>query len=437
MAELSLPKEVNYATPLPVLPEGAFSTLMSVQPTNGISFSPSQVIQFDLNASLGNYIDPKSVFIRFKAVCTSGATQGIVRRKPAYTFITRLDEFIGSVPVNSVYQYNLVANGYIDTNFSITDVLGQAFSFGLQGNASAYTDIDGFPLPTASGDSSVLCAAPLVCSALSGLSNFYPTSASAPWRIQLTVAPISEAFTVPANVTAYRIENPELCFQMITLGSNVDNLVMSMAPKIRLHTTGWASASQTIAQGTSGYQSLPFNHRYESLTNLYLYSTVSDTTKAINSWGDSFNPLGTAGANGTCQIQINNQLVPQIPINNNTGGLASVLQFLRMSNSGSITDQRNTMSILTENYNQYAGDATVSTSNLPAKFILGFPLTKVVSSPYAPTSLLSGVSAAQSPINVLLNIGTALNKATNFFLVAQYDEIIEIDTMSKQVNIIC
>ena len=35
MAELSLPKEVNFQAPLPVLPESATATLMSVQSTNG------------------------------------------------------------------------------------------------------------------------------------------------------------------------------------------------------------------------------------------------------------------------------------------------------------------------------------------------------------------------------------------------------------------
>ena len=35
MSELSLPREVNYGAPMPALPDGAVSTLMSVQSTNG------------------------------------------------------------------------------------------------------------------------------------------------------------------------------------------------------------------------------------------------------------------------------------------------------------------------------------------------------------------------------------------------------------------
>ena len=43
MTELSLPASVNY-TKLPQLPDGVTSTLMSVQSTNGISFSQGKTL---------------------------------------------------------------------------------------------------------------------------------------------------------------------------------------------------------------------------------------------------------------------------------------------------------------------------------------------------------------------------------------------------------
>ena len=114
---------------------------MSIQSTNGIEFTPGQVIQFDLPARSGMFLDGKSAFIRFKLVYdASGST--FIRRKPVYTVFSKLDEFVGSVPVNSVYQYNQVANMYIDTNFSGADVLGQAYAWGLESSAS-WNDFDG------------------------------------------------------------------------------------------------------------------------------------------------------------------------------------------------------------------------------------------------------------------------------------------------------
>jgi hypothetical protein len=351
--------------------------------------------------------------------------------------ITRLEEFIGSQPVSSVYQYNLAANSFIDQNFSLADVLGQYPGFGFSINATDYTDVDG-QAGTANATYTGYVAAPLVCSALAGMSHYYPTGLTAPWRIQMTVAPNSEIASVNADITSATIVQPELCFQVIQLGSAVDAMVTQMAPTLKIKTRGWAVASQSVASATTGYQTLPFNHRYESITSLYLHSTSASKAKGVNSWGDSFNPMGTADVNASVQFQIGQQMYPQLPLNNATGGGASILQYLRQCNSGSITDQRNSMSIQLPNWNQFAGNGTASTTNAPAKFVVGIPLEKVVpASPYALTSLLSGVSATQSPINVLLNIGTALNTAFNFYLVAEYDEIIEIMPAMKQVNIVC
>jgi hypothetical protein len=444
MSELSLPREVNYGAPMPALPDGAVSTLMSVQSTNGISFSSGQVIQFDLPSQAGLYIIPSSVFIRYRYTITNTATATapVVVRKPAYTLITRLEEFIGSQPVSSVYAYNLAANSFIDQNFSLADVVGQYAGFGFSANPTDYTDLDGQSgngSGTNGGVYTGYVAAPLVCSALAGMSHYYPTSLTAPWRIQLTVAPLSEVVSVVANVSSIAIVQPELCFQVIQLGSAVDAMVTQMAPTLKIKTRAWAVASQSIASGTSGFQTLPFNHRYESLSSIFLHSCSTSTTKSLNAqWGDSFNPMGTAGTNGSVQFQIGQAMYPQLPLNNATGGVTAVLQYLRQCNSGSITDQRNTMAIQLPNWTQYSGDATASTTNAPAKFVVGIPLEKVVpASPYALTSLLSGVSATQSPINVLLNIGSSLNTQFNFFLVAEYDEIIEIMPAMKQVNIVC
>jgi hypothetical protein len=434
MAELSLPSSLDYKK-LPQLPDGVNTTLMSVQSTNGISFSPSQVIQFDLPSRPGLFIDGKSAFIRYKVTYTSGATAGVIRRKPVYTNFARLDEFVGSIPVNSVYQYNQVANMWVDANCNCADVYGQQYSWGLTQTA-ALSDLDGVTLPTVSADNTFYVSAPLVCSFLTGADKLLPTGLMAPIRIQLTVDTITNIATVAANITTVVISQPELCFNAIDMGVGVENMVKSMGEKIYIKTQGWANASQGIASSTSGFNTLSFNHRYESIENLYFLSS-SSAAKAVNSWGDSFNPLGTAGVNGSFQVQIGQSVYPQLPLNNATGGIASIQQYLREC-SGVITDQRNTMSIFNVNWNQYAGDATASTADAPAKFIIGIPLSRVNNtSPYQQSSLMSGVSAASMPINVLLNAGTAFNSAMNLFLIAQYTALLELDLTNGQTRVIC
>lgn len=430
-----MPSSVDYTKNIPQLPENTSSTLMSVQSTNGISFAPSQVIQFDLPSRAGLYLDPRSVFIRYKVTYTSGATAGVILRKPVYTNFARLDEFIGSVPVNSVSQYNQVANMWVDTNFSLADVYGQQTAWGLD-QATSFADVDGVTL-TASADTSLSLAAPLVCSFLNGCDKLIPLGAMAPIRIQLTVDTIANIASVAANVTAISIVQPEICFSVVDMGSQVDAAIMAASPKIYIKSEGWANSAQGLATATSGSSTLVFNHRYESIENLYLLSS-STGSKGLNKWGDSFNVLGTSIAvNGSVQLTIANQQFPQLPINNSNGGLSAVLQYLRQT-VGSISDQRNTMCITKGNFNYYAGDSTPSTADLPAKFIVGFPVQRLAqSSPYKSSSLMSGVSAASTPINVLLQVGTAFNTAFNFNLIAQYTCLVEIDTMTKQVRVIC
>lgn len=437
MAEVSLPATLDFSKKLPSLPDGVNSQLLCVQATNGIKFEAGQVAQFDLPARSGLFLDGRTAFIRYKVSFTSGATAGVVRRKPAYTFISKLDEFIGGTPVSSVYQYNQVANMFIDTNFSMADVQGQAYSFGLD-NAT-WADVDGVA-GTASGDKTLYVSAPLVCSALGSCDKLLPTGLmGGNYRVQLTFDTITNIFTVPANVSAFTITQPELCIQAIDMPVAVENMVASMGQKLYIKASAWSNSSQSASSTSAGYYALPFNHRYESIENLYLLSTCTVASKAVNTIFDSFNPMGTAGTNGSLQFQIGNSLYPLTPINNSTGGVASVQQYLRAC-AGEIADQRNTMSITYAGFTYTtAGITSAYTSATdPAKFIVGIPLSKIASrSPYTSSALLSGVSATQSPINVLLNAGSASGDAVVFNLISEYTALIEIDPVMKQVQVVC
>jgi hypothetical protein len=434
MAESLLPSSADFSSKLPQLPDGTTSTLMSVQSTNGISFKQGQTIQFDLPNR--GFIDGKSLFIRYKCTYTSGATAGVIIGKPVYTNFVRLDEFIGSVPVNSIYQYNQYANMWIDTNCNWADVYGQQASWGLTQTA-AVGDLDGVVLPTTGAANNFYLSAPLVGSFLQNADKLIPLGAMAPIRIQLTLDSIANIATVATNVTDFEIVQPELCFSNIDFGPAAESAILNVAPKIYIKTQGVANSSQGLAASTSGFNTLVFNHRYESIENLFLLSSSSATAKAVNKWRDSFNPMGTVGVNSSVQVQIDNKVYPQLPINNGNGGATSTLQYLREC-VGQICDQRNTMSIFNANFNQYAGDATASTADAPAKYYVGFPLSRInAPSPYAAVSLMSGVSARSTPINVLLNVGTSFNSAMVFNLIAQYTMLIEIDTATKQVQVIC
>lgn len=437
MADLVLPSSVDFSRKLPSLPDGVSSQLLSLQATNGTGpFTPGSVIQFDLPSAKDLYLDGSTMFIRFRITYTSGATAGVVRRKPVYTAFQKLDEFIGSQPINSVYNYHAVANMWVDTNMSVADIYGQQFSFGTTPQAATPTldQFDGYTLPTVSADNTLFLAAPVVCSAIQSADHLWPTGMCPPLRLQFTVASIADQAVASANITAISISNPELCIQSIQM-PGVDAIVASASPSLYVKCEGWANATTSVASGTQGYNTLVFNHRYESLRNLFLINSSSDVAKGLNGPLESFDLTGANG--GTYQFQIGQQLFPTQPINTAIGGgKASILQYLREC-VGSITDQRNSMSINAVEFNRLASGATASTAVEPAKCYVGAPLSKLSSqNPYQAVSLLSGVSAASAPINVLVNIGSSTQTAMNCQLVANYDVLAEIDPMSRSVRVI-
>jgi hypothetical protein len=50
--------------------------------------------------------------------------------------------------------------------------------------------------------------------------------------------------------------------------------------------------------------------------------------------------------------------------------------------------------------------------------------------------MFTGVSSANSQINVIISLGTATGAALNAYLIANYDAIFEIDTLTRQMNYI-
>lgn len=436
MAELVLPSSVDFSRKLPSLPDGVTSQLLSLQATNGTGpFTPGSVIQFDLPSARDLYLDGKTMFIRYKITYTSGATAGIVRRKPVYTAFQKLDEFIGSTPISSVYNYHTAANLWVDTNMSIADIYGQQASFGAGTALPDLGNFDGYTLPTVSADNNLFVAAPVVCSAIQSADHFWPTGLMSPIRMQFTVASIADQVVTAANVTAITISNPELCIQSIQM-PGVDALVAQSAPSLFVKCNAWANATTSVASGTSGYNSLIFNHRYESINNLFLVNSGT-TSNSTNGPLESFDLTSN---NGTYQFMIGQSLYPSQPINTVIGGgRSAVLQYLREC-VGSITDQRNTMSISPVEFSRLASSLNAinaSTLTDPAKFYVGIPLSKLSSNnPYQSVSLLSGVSAASAPINVLVNIGTATGGIVNSQLIAQYDVLVEIDPMSKNIRVV-
>jgi len=74
-----------------------------------------------------------------------------------------------------------------------------------------------------------------------------------------------------------------------------------------------------------------------------------------------------------------------------------------------------------------------TTITIPGKFYVGMNTQKLTESQ---DYMFTGCSSANSQINVILSLGTATPAALNAYLIANYDAIFEIDTLTKQLNYI-
>ena len=89
------------------------------------------------------------------------------------------------------------------------------------------------------------------------------------------------------------------------------------------------------------------------------------------------------------------------------------------------------MAINTLEFNMNSGNT--SSVTIPAKFWVGVCLQKLT---IPQKAFFTGVSTQNSPITVLVNIGTSTSQAHTCMLILNYDAIIEIDSSTKQCILI-
>jgi hypothetical protein len=141
----ALPSQVNYNEPLLRLPENTTNFLACALPTNGSTFGPGSIAQVDLQTNRG-FLDPASISIRYKVNVTSSAnpatpTVAKLVGTPVYTFINKYVCYANSQTIETISNYNTVANLLVNLKMSVAQKLGQQYSFGYVGEDSSNVPI--------------------------------------------------------------------------------------------------------------------------------------------------------------------------------------------------------------------------------------------------------------------------------------------------------
>jgi len=463
----ALPKSVDYSEPLGVLPSGTENFNVTCYANNGSSFTQNQQILVDLN-NVG-YLDPSSLSIRYKLtlnlpLTAANNTLGIVGA-PVYTPIIRLDTLFNSNVVESINNFNSVATALTNLNMSISDKMGNQAAYGYYaqvypggatlGNLSLDTSIsnentDGLTIQTTAAMTAVstisyFLSAPLPCClsnaeklvplngtnirlqfTLDSISNISPVNAVANCGTQIS----GTTATAQVAFTGYTISNFEVVYNQIQFPPQIERQILSL-PKIRIKTSSYATGLATIPSGISGTTNLVYNLRYASIKAMLLLLGSSSASSA-NKLMDS---IDITSGNGSYNMQVNGVYYPQNPLstaNNRSGILMELRRAMRNMYTG------NSSMAINNNEWLYTDAAITSVAaltntkvNIPGKFIVGVNTEKMDT-----PALFTGISSQNSPITAIINIGTATVNSYSPILMLYYDGIIEIDTLTKQVNYI-
>ena len=419
-----LPNSVNYAEGHPSLPEGVVATQITLSPANGSTFSAGgSVIQFDyLNRG---FIDPQSIFLRYKYAMTTTALGAEIIGTPVYTPFVRMETLIGSSVVESQNQYNQNCNMLVNLS---TDV---ASKYGLQ-SAYNYGDSNTPATPAMSAMDGHTCInnetgfmSGMLPGLLSNCEKLIPAFAMPQIRTQLTLDSIQNIFTSGATSivpSVFTLSNVELVYTMIDMGQQVESMVRSLGT-FYIKSQSLVNSSVTLANATSGSISLVFNQRLASVKSAFILFTGTNVA-SVNKWGDAYDPTQNSGE---ISINVGGISYPQRPLSTITNK-AGILQYLR-SATGSIYDKNNSLSINSVEWNR-TGITVPTTLTEPAKFIVGVNLEKIHGG-----ALLTGISTQNSAITVLVSTTTATAQAHTVNLILSYDALVEINVDSRQVSV--
>lgn len=418
----ALPKSFNLAEPIPSLPDGAQSQLITCRPLSGTSFGESSIIEVDL----GNrgWCDPQSVAIRFKVTLTAPAGGSAMVGCPVYTPFQRVSTLVGGASIDSINQYSQVAQVLVCGNYDVSAKYGLQSCFGYIASSDMAL-LDG--RTTAASTESYFVSAPLLGTIITSCEKQLPLFAMPQIRFQFTMDSLSNMFNVPGAgtvlPTAYSITNFELTYTMTDLGAGVEKMVYEAGRSLLLKSNGFSNSAVAVPVGSVGSGNYVFNQRFASIRSAFICPNATTGNK----WADIVDL--TAGA-GDYQILVGNQAFPQAPLSTvlNRSG---ILQETRRA-FGNLYDSTHSMSINTVEFAR-AISATVNGSTTePGKFIVGVNLDKIQSGDHA---MMSGASTYNTPISVVVNCPTATAAAANLNLILNYDCILNLDPVARQLSV--
>lgn len=424
---MSLPKSFNLSEPIPSLPDGVTSTLVTCRPISGSTFGVSQIIEVDLGSR--GWLVPDSLSIRYRGKVSTSAATGVIAGTPVYTPFVRLNTLVNGAVIDSINQYGQVAHMIVQTSCGVSKKYGCATTYGYStASDGSMTYLDGKLIAASQTLLPYYVSGPLLGSMLSSCEKNIPLFAIGSIRLQFftdTLSAMSFNNSTITDITNFQIDNFEVTYQMVDMGAAVEKMVYDMGPQLFIKSHGWNNSSVSVAAGTSGSQTYVFNQRLASIRSAYICPNRPTGSKQVEF-------VDLTNGNGTYQLNIGSQMFPQMPLDtlNNFSGI-----FTETSRAaGLIYGKNSEMSIS-------AAEATIdendATSGLvyftPGKFVAGVALSKV--GPEDRDVLMCGASTYNQPIGLNITFNVATTNTNSLNLMLDYDCVLAIDVAARQLSV--
>lgn len=359
--DIVLPKEIAYSPSLPALPE-AVSQEVVLSPVNGNTFGPSQLIQFDLTSR--GFIDPSSLYIRYRTTLTNNATQtSSVRGTPVYTFFSKLETIIGSTIYESITNYNQVMNMWVNLQYDVAQKYGMQSAFGYQIHPVGVPSLEQLDGRGCAENDVFSLSAPLAC-LISSAEKLVPAGLMPQIRIQLTTESIANAFSATTPPTNYTLSNVELCYTMIDFAGGVNDMVKSMGDKFYIKSSSFQNMGASLGAGVAGTHELVYNMRLASIKSLFAHFSGLTVADCLNGIFDSVDPTRSTG---DLQFNVAGTYYPSRPVStlyNKPGALMELKKAVGALHSDNYNFSINTL--------EFGAVDNVATSIIaPGKFYFG------------------------------------------------------------------
>lgn len=426
MSSYIYPSTLNYVSGLNAVAPDINNSEMNMQPQNNkASFTNGEFIDFIFPKN--GELDQDSVY--FNATCnyTTNNTSGAVLSVPSYAFMGKIEETSnqGAGPINNtIPNYNILIHDSIQLTQNSANKIGKAPMYGYkQANETLSGQLipmtDGRVLDV-SGVNSFPISCPLPYLLCTSSEQMLPLEYLGGYRIRIYIDQLSNFVNNTTVVTGFTLTNVSLTYDLVTAPS-LETSLRNLG-NISIKTSTFGSASTTLPQGSTGFQSIPFQFPYNSVRSITLHNGKSSGTNKIF---DSYDIT----TNGSYYVTMNNKSYPTAPLSIQSN--RAQIQTEALKAWGYLSNTNGSCAINNTEFSYVINDTTSLAE--PAKLYLCADTSRISS---MVKGYLNGYSTGGNSLYVNYNMSTGIPANVFVAIFVNYDCVINIDTVNKSANLV-